>query len=106
MTTSERSMQMRLASHMSWAKTKDRSARTEAARKASHHTRFIEKARQMHPDGTEAEIAEAAESLKKAHYQALALRSVQARRVRNAEAKAAKQKRIARELAGAETDVA
>lgn len=98
MDTSERSMKMRLASYKSWANTRDRSARTEAARRASHHTRFIEKARELHPGATEEQIAEAAESLRKAHYQELALRSAQARRLKSEARKAEQRKRIAAEL--------
>ncbi|MFF3190503.1 hypothetical protein [Streptomyces misionensis] len=99
MNTSERSMQMRLASHQSWANTRDRSARTAAARRASHHTRFIAKARELHPDATEAEIAKVAESLRKAHYTALALRSAAARRAKSEAAKAKKQAEAERQLA-------
>lgn len=79
--TSERSMRMRIASYKSWANTKDRSARTAAARKQSHHGRFVEQARKLHPDGTEKQIADAADALKSAHYRELALRSAQARRL-------------------------
>lgn len=98
MDTSERSMQMRLASHISWARTEDRSARTEKARKASHHTRFIKQAREMHPGASEAVIEKAAESLKKAHMQRMAKRSAEVRRAKSAAAKKAKQARIARQL--------
>lgn len=103
--TSERSMRMRIASHLSWANTKDRSARTAAARKRSHHDRFIEKARELHPGGTEAQIAAAAEALKKAHYTEMARRSAASRRIRSEMAKADKQERAAQLLAkaGAET---
>lgn len=105
--TTERSMRMRIAAHMSWAKTVDRSARTEAARRQSHHTRFVEQARALHPDGTEKQIAEAAESLKKAHYRELALRSAQSRRIRREIAKADKERRVAQLLkAGAENATA
>lgn len=79
--TSERSMRMRIASYKSWANTKDRAARTAAARRQSHHGRFVEQARQLHPDGTEQQIADAADALKSAHYRELALRSAQARRL-------------------------
>lgn len=103
MDTSERSMQLRIAAHTSWANTTDRSARTAAARKASHHTRFVDKAREMHPDATEAEIAKVAESLRKAHYQALALKSAQARRIKSEQRKSAKRARIADELNSANT---
>lgn len=99
--TSERSMQMRLASHISWAKTEDRSARTEAARRASHHTRFMKQARELHPGASEAVIEAAAESLKSAFYTDLALKSKQARRAKSAAAKAAKKARSAQQLADA-----
>lgn len=83
-TPTERSLRMRLASHKSWAGTTDRSARTAAARKASHHTRFVVKARELHPTATEEQIAAVAESLRSAHYTELALRSAKARRLKAA----------------------
>ncbi|MEU3447195.1 hypothetical protein AB0H29_08190 [Streptomyces thermolilacinus] len=98
MTTSERSMQLRIAAHKSWAATPDRKSRTAAARRASHHTRFYEKARELHPDASEAEIAKVAESLKKAHYQELALRSAQARRIKAEMAKAERRRKQMAEL--------
>lgn len=98
MDTNERSMQMRIAAHLSWVKTTDRSARTQKARRRSHHERFIEAARKLHPNGTEAQIAAAAEALKKAHYREMALRSAQARRIRRQVAEADKQKQLARLL--------
>lgn len=104
--TSERSMQMRIAAHMSWAKTPDRSARTAAARRQSHHTRFIEKARELHPNGTEKQITDAAEALKKAHYRELALRSAQARRIRRQVAEADKKRRVSQLLNKAGADPA
>lgn len=78
-------MQMRLAAHVSWAKTPDRQARTAAARQASHFERFE---KQVDPDGVlpEAERKLRAESARKAYYTGLALRSVQARRIRKEEA--------------------
>jgi hypothetical protein len=51
---------------MSWANTTDRSGRTAAARRASHHTRFLDMARKQHPEATEQQITEIAASLKKA----------------------------------------
>lgn len=92
-------MQLRLAAHTSWANTTDRSARTEAARKASHHTRFLDMARAKHPNATEAELVKIAASLKSAHYQALALKSAQARRIKREQAQAAKRRRVQAELA-------
>lgn len=92
-------MQMRIAAHTSWANTADRSARTAAARRASHHTRFLAMAREKNPSATEAEITKVAEALKKAHYQALALKSAQARRIKREMAQAAKERRVKAELA-------
>jgi len=102
--TSERSMQMRIAAHKSWALTKDRAARTQAARRRSHHDRFIEQARTLHPDGTEKQIADAADALKTAFYQELALKSAQSRRIRRDMKKADQERAAARLLkAGANT---
>ena len=102
MNTSERSMQMRLAAHKSWSNTPDRASRTAAARRASHHTRFVEKARGLNPNATDEQIAKIADSLKKAHYQELALRSAQARRLKSQTAKEAQRKKQAAELAAYE----
>lgn len=99
MTTSEQSMRMRVAAHLSWANTPDRSARTRAAREASHYTRFVTKAREMNPNGSEAEIADAAESLRKAHYTDLALKSAKARRLKGEAKRAAKKKAVDDEIA-------
>lgn len=99
MNTSERSMQMRLAAHKSWSNTPDRKSRTEAARKASHHTRFLTAARNLHPDATDEQIVQVAESLRSAHYTELAFKSAQARRIKSAAKKAAKRKAIDAELA-------
>ncbi|MGA5489610.1 hypothetical protein ACPCK1_17860 [Streptomyces pseudogriseolus] len=84
---------------MSWAKTPDRSARTAAARKASHHTRFLDKAREMHPEATETQIEQIAESLRKAHYSALALKSAAARRAKSEATKAKKRAEAEQQLA-------
>jgi hypothetical protein len=106
MNTSERAMRARIASYHSWAKTKDRPARTAAARKASHETRFLNQARELHPDASDEQIAQAADALKKAYYSDLAKRSAISRRIRSEEAKAEKQKRIEQELAQTQTDTA
>lgn len=77
MTPTERSLRSQIAAHESWARTPDRSARTANARKA-----MLEKfAHQVDPDGTlpPAERAKRAESLRRAHFKRLALKSVQAR---------------------------
>lgn len=81
MNPQERALRSRLAAHKSWANTADRSARTEAARRASE-SRFVVQARELHPDGTAKQIEDAAQSLRKAHYAKLALLSAQARRIR------------------------
>ncbi|MFI6465717.1 hypothetical protein [Streptomyces sp. NPDC050538] len=82
MNTSERSMQMRVAAHKSWAVTTNRSARTAAARKASHWTRFLDMAREANPDATEAQVEQMAGSLRKAHFTELAARSAASRRIK------------------------
>ncbi|MEU5974362.1 hypothetical protein [Streptomyces sp. NPDC047315] len=82
MNTSERSMRMRYAAHVSWANTPDRASRTAAARRASHHTRFIEQARARHPEATDEQIEKVAASLRSAHYTELALKSAAARRIK------------------------
>ncbi|MEV6437276.1 hypothetical protein [Streptomyces anulatus] len=106
MNASEQSMRMRLAAHKSWSTTTDRSARTEAARKASHHTRFLTKAREMHPSATETQIEAVADSLRKAHYTELALKSAQARRVKSEQAKQAKRSRQLEQIAQLENNAA
>lgn len=76
-TPNERALVARIASHTSWANTRDRSQRTEAARRA-FRDRFIE---QVPADITDpAQRAVAAESLRRAHYAQLALKSSQSRR--------------------------
>jgi len=104
--TDERSMRMRIASYKSWANTVDRPARTAAARKASHHDRFVKQAREMHPNATDAQVAKAAEALKKAHYTELAARSAATRRIKSRLKAEAKAERIARELAEADDSAA
>ncbi|MGV0993428.1 MAG: hypothetical protein ACOYB7_14370 [Mycobacterium sp.] len=72
LTPSERSLVGQLAAHESWAKTENRSARTANARKALED-KFLAEA------GGDRQRAE---SLRKAHYARLALKSAQARRLR------------------------
>lgn len=67
---SERSLVASIAAHESWAATVDRTARTAPAR-AALEARFLEAA-----GGDPVR----AESLRRAHFQRLALRSVRARR--------------------------
>ncbi|MFB7594341.1 hypothetical protein [Streptomyces sp. NPDC056160] len=84
---------------MSWANTTDRSARTAAARRASHHTRFLDQARELHPDASEQQIEQIAESLRKAHYTALALKSAAARRAKRDATQARKRATAQQQLA-------
>lgn len=82
LTPSERSMRARAASHASWAKCPDRSARTAAARAA--RDRQFEQA--VDPDGvlSEEERQRRAESARRQHMVTMGLRSAQARRARRA----------------------
>lgn len=93
MDPNERSLQMRLASHVSWANTSDRKARTEAARKG-FEARFE---KEVDPEGVlpEAERKQRAASARKAHFARLALASVQARRIRKEQATTKKPGRTA-----------
>lgn len=74
----EVSLGMSMASHLSWANTTDRTARTAKAR-ATFQQKFLDEA-----EGDE----QRAESLRKAFYRKLALQSAQTRR-RNREARTA-----------------
>lgn len=79
-TTSEHALASKLGAHLSWANTEDRAARTAPARRA-----MLNKFENLaDPNGqlTPCERAKRAESLRKAHYAQMALRSAQARRRR------------------------
>jgi hypothetical protein len=82
LTPAERSLRARIAAHESWARTDDRTARTEPARKAALD-RFE---RQVDPVGklNPAERARRAEHAMRAHMTRIALKSAQARRRRKA----------------------
>jgi hypothetical protein len=69
----QRTLRARLAAHTSWANTTDRSSRTANARKA-FEDKFLAEA-----DGD----PKRAESLRRAYYARLALRSAQARKRRS-----------------------
>lgn len=74
--------QARLAAHESWARTADRTARTDEARTAAEQ-RFTALARErLGPDADDRQVALAAESARKAHYQRMAARSVASRQGR------------------------
>lgn len=74
MTAAERSQLASIAAHESWAATKDRSARTAPARKALDE-KFLAQA-----DGDPVR----AESLRRAHFKRLALKSARVRAARKA----------------------
>lgn len=80
MSPSERTLRSRLASHASWARTADPSARTQPAREAAAE-RFEN---EVDPDRLlpAAERARRAEHARKAYFTALALKSARARRLR------------------------
>jgi hypothetical protein len=84
-----RSLQARAAAHDSWARTSDRTARTAKARTA-FEDKFLAEA-----DGD----PERAESLRKAYFARLALKSAKARRPRNGDRKAVIENRLT-ELSG------
>ena len=78
--SAEHSLASRFGAHLSWANTEDRAARTAPARRA-----LLDKFEKLaDPDGVllPAERAKRAESLRKAHYSAMALKSARARRRR------------------------
>jgi len=82
LTPSERTLQARVAAHISWANTDDRAGRTEKARAAfrSSFEDQVDPERKLPP----AERARRAEHLRGAHYARLALASARARRARAA----------------------
>jgi hypothetical protein len=76
-----------LGNHVRWSAVADRSAETAPAR-AAFRDRFLRQARDQFGDLPEPELARRAESLRKAHFTRLALRSAQARRARKAAGRA------------------
>lgn len=80
MSSEQRILASRIAAHESWARTSDRTARTEPAR-AALMAKFET---EVDPDGklNPAERAIRAEHLRKAYFQRLALKSAKARRAR------------------------
>jgi hypothetical protein len=80
----ERRLASQLGAHLSWANTPDRSARTLPARLALLEK--FEREADPHNQLTPAERVKRAESLRKAYYAKLALKSVQSRRRRGVNA--------------------
>jgi hypothetical protein len=93
LTDAETSLQAKIAAHTSWANTPDRTARTANARKAAEE-KFLTQA-----DGD----PKRAESLRKAYFATLALKSARARRRRSGDRQDAVSARIA-ELDGGGDD--
>lgn len=84
MTAAERTLAARIAANTSWANTPDRAARTAPAREA-----LLKKFEdQVDPDHTlsAGERTMRAESLRRAYFQRLALKSAKARRTHGGEA--------------------
>ena len=84
LTAAERSLRAQVAAHESWAGTHDRSARTANARSA-FEDKFLAQA-----DGD----PQRAESLRKAYFARLALRSAKARRLRSGDRRTVIESRI------------
>lgn len=73
------SAQARIAVHESWARTADRTARTQAAR-AGLMAKFEREARErLGPAASDRQVADAVESARKAHYARLAAAGAAAR---------------------------
>lgn len=82
MTPVERRLRAQIAVETSWANTKNRPARTRAARESAE-ARFVKQAREMHPDGSDELIAAVAGALRSAHYARMTLASLQSRANKN-----------------------
>lgn len=67
-----RSQRARVAAHESWGNTSDRATRGQHQYTKGLGARFEREAREKHPNGTDAQIAAAAESIKKAYFSRLA----------------------------------
>lgn len=78
MNAEQRKLRAQLGAHTSWANTLDRTKRTAAGSRAAE-ARFEKQAREMHPDATDEQIAQVAESLRKAHFKRMGLKSAAAR---------------------------
>lgn len=83
-----RTLRAQLASHTSWANTPDPASRTAKAR-AAHDSKFVQQARELHPDASDERINAIAENLRSAHYARLGLASALARRKKAASKAAA-----------------
>jgi membrane-bound lytic murein transglycosylase B len=82
LTAAERKLRSQIAAHESWARTVDRTARTANARRALLDK--FEREADPNDELSPAERARRAESLRKAFYARMALKSARARRRRGA----------------------
>ena len=72
----------RIAAHRSWARTADRTARTENGRRGLEE-RFLREARELlGPDATDRQVADSAASLRSAYFVSLSARGNAARQAR------------------------
>jgi hypothetical protein len=69
-----------MAAHQSWANTRDRAARTAAGTRGLAKKFEREARERLGPGATDAQVAEAAESARRAHYARLSAAGVAARR--------------------------
>lgn len=67
MNATERIERAKLGAHSMWAKTPDRTARTANLR-AGFEEKWFRQARELHPGADDKTIAQAAESLRQAHF--------------------------------------
>lgn len=78
----QRRLRAQIAVNQSWAKTKDRKARTAKGREARDQ-QFRDQARELlGPDATDEAVERSAEHLRQAHMQRMALLSVRARKAK------------------------
>jgi hypothetical protein len=75
-----RSASARIAAHQSWANTPDRAARTAPARSGFLDSLLRQARERLGPGASDAQVADAAESARKAHYQRLSAAGVAARK--------------------------
>jgi hypothetical protein len=78
----KRSITARIAAYESWANTADRSARTAPARLGLLNKFEREARERLGPSATDRQVADAAESARRAHYTRLSVAGVAARRRR------------------------
>jgi len=79
MDPADRTLRARLGAYSQWAREPDPTSRTAKARAAAAG-RFVKQARELHPDGSDEQIARVAEQLRKAHFARMGLASAAKRR--------------------------